>query len=102
MTPLTIILLVPAIVIGAVIFRAWVLTVLWSWFLVPLGAIEINITSAIGISLVVSVFTHHLQTETNFKGEKRDAGEVFSKLIGASFGAPLVMLFTGWIVTWFM
>ena len=39
-------------------FRAFVLTKLWGYFLVPLGLVEIGIWHAWGISLLVTLFTY--------------------------------------------
>lgn len=87
------------LVVIATLWRAWVLTVLWSWFLVPLSVPAISITSAIGISLIVGMFTHHLQQKSN---DSRNAADLVGAAVGVALGGPLVVLLLGWIVTLFM
>lgn len=82
----------------AVILRAWVLTVLWGWFLVPVGVFELSITTAIGVSIIVNLFTQHLAKDSS--DEKGKPGMI-NGMIQAVFG-PLIALLLGWIVTWFM
>ena len=85
-------------VVLSIILRAWVLVVLWGWFLVPLGVFELSITTAIGISIIVGLFTQHLQKDNI---EVKHKTGIVEGLLPAVL-APLMALFTGWIVTWFM
>lgn len=39
--------------VPAVLFRAFVITRLWTWFAVPLGLIEITIAHALGLQVLV-------------------------------------------------
>lgn len=90
-----------ATIILAIVFRAWVLTILWAWFIVPFGIPALTITTALGISLIVGMFTAHLQTKPAEKGSK-DIPTLVGQVASQAFGAPLVILLMGWIVTWFM
>lgn len=50
-------------------FRAFVLTKLWGYFLVPLGLMEVGIWHAWGLSLLVTLFTYQQPSnseKTNF------------------------------------
>jgi hypothetical protein len=88
-------------VVFTIILRAWVLVVLWGWFLVPLGAFELSIATAIGISIIVGLFTQHLQKDYVEVKYKTGMVDGLLGLLPAVI-APLVALLTGWIVTWFM
>lgn len=77
----------------ASVVRGFVLSIMWSWFLVPLGVPAISIPLAIGISMLVAMLTNH-DAQTN----KRGIGEAISiALIG-----PFVVLALAWVVTLFM
>lgn len=83
-------------IVVAIVLRAWVLTVLWGWFLVPLGIPEVSIPTAIGIALILGLFTQHLAKEEN--KEKNIIADIGIRAIGA----PIVSLVLGWIVTFFV
>ena len=86
-------------VIGVV--RGWVLTILWSWFVVPTFHVpEISIPVAIGLALTIGMFqTKKIQTEEK---SKKSSSELFGEILGVGLGAPLLVLFFGWIVKLFM
>lgn len=42
----------------ALFVKPWVLTMLWGWYLVPLGAPELGMLSAFGVVLCASLLTH--------------------------------------------
>ena len=90
-------LLVPAV--GALIafsamWRGYVLSVLWAWFIVPtFGAPELSIPFAIGLALVVGFLT-----ASNAKGKEFDWLNAIGQLV---FG-PAMALLMGWIVTKFI
>lgn len=88
------------IVVAAIVLRAWVLTVLWAWFAVPYGAPEIGIPTAIGISLIVGMFTHNVSKDKTIK--IKTMSDFTAEVMGRAFGNPLAVLFIGWVVTWFM
>ena len=46
-----------AFVAGLIVMRAWVLTILWGWFIVPFGLPALGIAWAIGIAATISIFT---------------------------------------------
>ncbi len=83
-------------IIVAVVVRAWVFTLLWSWFVVPLGAPEVGIATAVGLALIISLFTQHLAKE-----ETKDKSMI-NDLITRAFLAPIVTLIVGWLVTYFV
>lgn len=87
-----------SLVVISVVLRAWVLTVLWGWFLVPVGVFELSITTAIGVSIIVNLFTQHLAKDSSDEDGKQG---MINGMIQAVVG-PLIALLLGWIVTWFM
>jgi hypothetical protein len=88
------------IVVAAILMRAWVFTILWSWFAVPYGLPAISIASAVGIALIVGMFTHGLKREDTVK--IKTLSDFTSEVLSRAFGTPLATLLLGWIVTWFM
>jgi len=87
---------VSTIVIGA-IWRGYVLSVLWTWFIVAtFGAQPIGIAAAIGIALLWGFLC------ANHAKEKDDSGDTAVKKFIAGIAemilAPAFSLFVGWIV----
>jgi len=91
-----------AMVIGAVLVRAWVLTELWAWFLVPtFSIVQISMPVAMGISLIVAMFTQHLQHE-RAETSPNSVSEVFGRVFGTAILSPLVVWALGWIIQLFI
>ena len=81
------------------IIQGWVLTVLWSWFVVPTFRLpELSIPVAIGLSLIVGMFKGYNNPE---KTENEDVYVKVTKVV-MLFVGPFIVLFLGWIVTLFM
>jgi hypothetical protein len=86
----------------AIIVRGWVLTVLWSWFVVPTFSLpELSIPVALGFTLIVGMFTHHLAQKTANDTTRSTATKV-GEVIGAAIVNPLIVLLFGWIIQSFM
>lgn len=79
----------------AAIVNGFVLSTLWGWFIVPtfLGAPELGIVPAIGISLVVNYMTSHYTGK-----DDRSIGAQFTYMVMY----PALALLIGWIVHLFM
>lgn len=88
------------IIVAAIVLRAWVLTMLWGWFVVPYGAPAIGIATAIGISLIIGMFTHNISKEKTVK--IKTMSDFTSEVMGRAFGNPIVVLILGWIVSLFV
>ncbi len=73
-----------------ILWRGYVLTILWGWFIVPLGVVALTLPMALGFSVIVSLITN--DSSTNLTWEQYTSFWTF----------PLVMLFSGWIYTLFM
>lgn len=88
-------LILLALDIPIVIFRGFILAKLWGWFIVPLGVMQIGIAHAIGLSILISVFT--------WKNEKTpkddDDSPWWAKVLGAQFIKVLILLLTWWIAS---
>lgn len=76
-----------------ILLRAWVLTILWAWFVVPLGVGTIGIAHAYGLALAAQMFTG---TSTKSK----DEGLLYG--IGLSVFGSLLFLAVGAIAHAFM
>ena len=89
------------LVVAAIIMRAWVTTILWSWFIVPVFHVpELTLPMAMGISLVIGMFiTMQATKDIDIKSGKE---AVFQKVFEKSFLEPLVTLGVGWIITLFL
>jgi hypothetical protein len=80
------------------ITQGYVLSVLWGWFLVPLGAPSINIPTAIGIALVVSMLTTEVRPEEDTEVRR---GKTFKAFLYSIF-LSLVGLGMGWVIQLFL
>jgi hypothetical protein len=88
-------LLVVMAVLG-ILLKAFVLTKLWAWFIVPLfpGAPSLTMAQAYGIALVIAMVTHqHSEAQEEPDKEKRQIAAIVSLFVW-----PLLVLFVGWIV----
>lgn len=81
---------VPALVAAFAVWRGYILSILWGWFLVPLGVSPITIPLAIGFSLIVGYFT-------NAMSKRKDENDVLDTALELTI-APLLFLAIGWIV----
>ncbi len=79
--------LIPAIVCA----EGYITSLLWEWFLVPLGIVKISISQAIGIALLSSILTHQNQPKSAVKSEPFE-------LLGGIIGRLGMCLLTAWIV----
>jgi hypothetical protein len=91
--------------IGLIVFTSilngYVLSVLWSWFIVPTFNIpSLNIPTAIGVALVVEYLTYQIKIDENDK--KTSFGEKMSDRFIISILKPAFALLFGWVVTFWM
>lgn len=78
-------------VAAAVLFRGWVISVMWTWFVVPFGLPSIGVVWAIGLSCMVGMFI------TSPASAKSSDDEVISKML-MPFVTGFIALLIGWIV----
>jgi hypothetical protein len=81
------------LLIGTTILRGITLSVLWGWFIVPLGVVSIGIPAAMGIAMLVAMMTWQ-----DVVTQKRELGGAF----GVAIGQCLFALLAGYILTLFM
>jgi putative Mn2+ efflux pump MntP len=82
------------------IWKGYVLTVLWSWFVVPtFGAPLLTIAPAIGLAMVVGFLTHQSDATKTPEG---DSSERFMRAVAHALVMPLLVLGIGWVVRQFM
>lgn len=88
-------------IVGGAIMSGWVLSILWSWFVIPIFNLpNISISMAIGFSLVVGMLTSHSAISNNNNG--KETWEIILQLLGKALGEPLLFLIIGWIVKMFV
>lgn len=88
-----------AIVIGS-IMNGWALSVLWTWFIVPIFKWPIlSIAQAVGLGMVVSFLTRH---SINTDDTSKDMTDAVGAVIANSAIYPVLVVGIGWIVTVFL
>ena len=81
------------------IWRGFVLTKLWIWFIVPVFHLPVlTLVPAIGLCFVVSYLTHQYQHDDG----DRSQGDKFAGILGYGLMYPAIVLFMGWILQMFM
>ena len=85
----------PALVVLSALWRGYVLSLLWAWFVVPVfGAPPLGIPAALGLSLLVAALTaQHMRI-----GTPKDLGYA----MGVALLAPPATLLFGWIIKHFL
>lgn len=78
--------------LGADIFKAFVISKFWTWFLAPLGVIEINVAQALALVFFLSFFS---------SSKKFDWSEMEDMII-MSFSKSVTLLAFGLILTYFV
>lgn len=84
---------VPAFLIAVMAYQGWALAVLWSWFIVPLGAPKIGVVHAAGLALVYNFFSRDIVELAN-KENHDDIGTAVVKIVGV----PLLFLLIGGLI----
>jgi hypothetical protein len=83
------------LVIPSTIWKGYVLSIIWRWFVSDVfGVQELGVVSAMGLSLVVSMFTPLRYSEED--------DTVMVKCIIAMILGPLFALGLGWVLKAFM
>lgn len=99
MKALSVIAMILGVIVGIFLFciyNAWVLTILWGWFIVPLGVKALSVAHAYGITLVTGLILSNRGVKEN-KDKDDWVGSILTWLL-----LPLVALFFGWIAVGFM
>lgn len=94
-------LFVIGLIFVGVVLRGWALSTLWAWFLVPIGVPAIGIATALGISVIIGLFTVHLNND-KIKISNKSSPELIGNVLAKAIGGPLMSVFVGWVITLFM
>jgi len=82
---------------GLSVLNGWVLSVLWGWFVVPLGVAQLHTVGAIGLSLVVSLLVGGNRAVTTGSSGTADESKAVTNLVIAVL-VPFVLLGIGWVI----
>lgn len=83
----------------AAVWRGWVLTKMWAWFIVPVFDLQpLRIPVAIGLSLIVGYLTHQI----NWCKDEAEPMEKAARSIVVPLLLPAFTLLGGWIVNHWM
>jgi hypothetical protein len=78
----------PLLAVPSSLLRAFVLTKLWSWFVVPLGMKPIGLVEALGVSLVAWFLTYtYVPSDEENSAIKALIWSIFMSLMAWGFGA---------------
>lgn len=87
--------LIGTLVFVALVWRAYVLVVLWGWFVTPMFHLAVpSLHVAVGLIAITSLLTH----ENTGGSGKTDSWVSFTNV----FLNPALLLLVGWIATLFM
>lgn len=81
------------------IFNGWAFSLLWEWFVAPLGYPVLTIPQAIGLSMVISYATHQYQKDEH---KNSSFSEALGWAISLAIVKPLMSLGIGLIIKSFM
>lgn len=91
-------ILIVLAIAGLAVWWAYVLSILWTWFVVPLGVKAISIAHAYGLTLVVSGLMSSRGLELNSTKDKSS----YANSLAFSIIAPAVLLLFGYVAVGFM
>ena len=86
-----------ALVPPLILWNSWILSVLWGWFVVPLGIPAIGVAHAFGLFILVKLFHNRRLTRDEEVNEDFIVKQVLFNLFGGA-----VTLLMGWIAQGFM
>jgi len=90
------------------LIKGYTISVLWNWFIVPIGMPTINIAHAVGISLAIGYLTNdHKKAKIKKEEMKKNMSKKeFYEYIFKKITAPLIhaatVLLVGWSIHMFM
>jgi hypothetical protein len=87
------------------IINAFVLAVMWGWYVAPFfpGAPSLDIIHALGLSLIVNLFRRQPSGRATQKEfEEMGSVELGIEVFMRGLGGPLIALLLGWIGTFFL
>ena len=77
------------------VLNGFVLSIMWEWFVVPLGVEPVSLAHAIGITFIMNLLAKSVDKESL---KKEDINKSYCR----DFCKPILTLLFGWIVTFFI
>ncbi len=77
------------LLILAALYRAWVTTLLWSWFLVPLGVPRVGVAQLFGIGIIVRLWVFEAKPSTYDKTSKEVLVEIGGNLAASTLAVVI-------------
>jgi len=98
------ILLIAVTLVISVILGGWAVSTLWAWFIVPVFAVsQLGIVQAMGISALVTYMTYHgAANKCKCNDEDKSPWEAIVTGIFTALITPVMFVFIGWIITFFL
>ncbi len=94
-------LALPVVIVVSAIANGFVLSVMWSWFVVPVfGIAALTVVQAIGFSMVVSFLTYH-DTESK-TDDSKSLTEKIIYMVMMAIMRPAFTLGIAWIIHLFL
>ena len=88
-----------ALLAVSTLWKGYVLSVLWVWFAVPLGAPAVGMIQAMGIALLVSFLTYqHISSPK----KEQSTAEAMGDAVAMALMYPLLALCIGWCIKYFL
>jgi hypothetical protein len=81
------------------LLNGWAFSLLWEWFVAPLGYPVLSIAQAIGLSMTIAYATHQYQRDEN---KDKPFTEVLAWGISLAIVKPLISLGVGLIIKSFL
>lgn len=83
-----------ALFVIAALYRGWALSVLWGWYLVPLGVTGISAAHGAGLAIIAGLLTHQKQhTPEEFESNVEKYAHMLTPLV-----APLGAVMLGYLL----
>ena len=93
----------PLLIAITSIYRGYVLTKLWGWFVVPTFELpQLIIPAAIGLSLIMGYLTHQTSSADNDSVKSKSLGYVVLAATLKAALLPSMSWLMGWIVSQYM
>jgi len=89
------------IAIGAAFFKGYVLSVVWGWFIVPLGMVEISAVHGAGLILAYDAISG-LSLSDLAVAEKKKGAEKIASMVTTGYLAPTIILGVAWFFSLLM
>jgi hypothetical protein len=82
-------------------WTGYVATIIWRWFLVPMGAPPVHVANAMGAALLLGLYRYTAPTGAGV-GEDKTGTEMFFGFVGRAGLVPALVLLFAWIYTAFL